>query len=90
LWFGSLLYGLECMTTHPGASHVQCPRLQKLFLSHNRVSNLEPLYGFNALTTLCLYHNSLLDINAALAVLQTLPKVCLCSLFLYVCTHHVL
>ena len=58
-----------------GGLRPQCPRLQKLYLSHNRIASVDALYGFNSLTVLCLYHNSLIDLSEVLSVLRTLPKV---------------
>ena len=54
---------------------LECPRLERLYLSNNRLGSIEELCGFNCLTTVCLYHNSLLNLSATVSVLRTLPKL---------------
>jgi hypothetical protein len=56
-------------------SGLKCHGLRKLFLSNNRVSSLDYLRNFPALDTLCLYRNSVPDLDAALGILKKLKKL---------------
>ena len=48
----------------------QCPSLRKLFLSNNKVVLVDPLIDLPALETLCLYRNTVLDLQRCIGVLQ--------------------
>eukprot|EP00741_Cyanophora_paradoxa_P024644 tig00022080_g23794.t1 len=52
-----------------------CSRLQKLFLSNNKIRYISPLLNLPCLQTLSLYRNHIPALDAVLPVLQTLPSL---------------
>jgi hypothetical protein len=54
----------------------QCPNLEKLYLSNNGIKSTEGFAaGFPALTALCLFRNSLVDLETAIGPLKRLHKL---------------
>ncbi|KAJ0407919.1 hypothetical protein P43SY_009206 [Pythium insidiosum] len=53
---------------------LQCPGLEKLFISSNRV-NISPLKPFTKLTTISVYGNLITDLNVALQTCRAMPKL---------------